>query len=88
MSDFKFISFVVFLFIVFGAFMGVYTTSQAEYVGIQTNLSNSTETVDVSDYGGIADMADFETNSKYGAMFLAGLGVLMVVVIIRLVRGQ
>lgn len=88
MSDFKFVAFVVFLFIVFGAFMTVYTSSQAEYLQAGNVTGNTSDNLEVSSYDQIKDMTDFETNSNYGTMFLGGLGVLMFVVIIRFVRGQ
>ena len=89
MSDFSFVAFVVFLFIVFGAFTTIYTESQSEYLIAQNiGVNNTSEDMDVSSYDQITDMTDFETKSKYGNMFLGGLGVLMVIVVIRFVRGQ
>lgn len=89
MSDFNFVAFVVFLFIVFGAFTTIYTESQSEYLIAQSvGVNNTSQSMDISSYDQITDMTDFETNSKYGNMFLSGLGVLMVIVIIRFVRGQ
>lgn len=82
MSDFKFIAFVVFLFIVFGAFMASYSSSQYEYQQMQ-NASDSETSFDQ-----ITNMTDFETHSVYGKMFLGGLAVLMAIIIIRFVRGQ
>ena len=89
MSDFSFVAFVVFLFIVFGAFMTIYTESQTEYLIAQNvGVNNTSQSMDVSSYDQITDMTDFETKSKYGNMFFSGLGVLMVIVVIRFVRGQ
>lgn len=89
MSDFKFVAFVVFLFIVFGAFTAVYADTQHDYLTAQnTSIQNTSENVEVSSYDHIKEMTDFETHSNYGNMFLGGLGILMFVVIIRLVRGQ
>lgn len=89
MSDFSFVAFVVFLFIVFGAFTTIYTESQNEYLIAQNiGVNNTSEYMDVSSYDQITNMTDFETKSIYGNMFLGGLGVLMVIVVIRWVRGQ
>jgi len=89
MSDFKFVAFVVFLFIVFGAFSTIYYETQISYLTAQnTTAQNTSEEIEVSSYNQIKEMTDFETNSKYGTMFLSGLGVLMFIIIIRFVRGQ
>ena len=89
MSDFKFVAFVVFLFIVFGAFTTIYYETQIEYITAQnTSAQNTSENIEVSSYDQIKEMTDFETNSNYGNMFLGGLGILVFIVIIRFVRGQ
>lgn len=80
MSDFKFISFVVFLFIVFGAFVASYSTSQNEYQ--EANTDNETT------FQQITNMTDFDTYSVYGKMFLGGLAILMAIITIRFIRGQ
>ena len=89
MSDFKFVAFVVFLFLVFGAFTALYTTSQVEYLETNDIIAYNTSDVQTTaDYDQVADMTELETYSEYGAIFVGGLGVLMTIVVIRFIRGQ
>lgn len=83
MSDFKFIAFVVFLFIVFGSFMAMFESSQNEYL-----LSENVSVGDEEGFDRVTAMTEFETGSEYGKMFLGGLAVLMGIVVIRFIRGQ
>lgn len=89
MSDFKFVAFVIFLFLVFGAFTALYTTSQVEYLETNDIIAyNTSDVQSVSDYDQVADMTELETYSEYGAIFMSGLAILMIIVAIRFIRGQ
>jgi hypothetical protein len=89
MSDFKFVAFVIFLFLVFGAFTALYTTSQVEYLETNDIIAYNTSDVQTAaDYDQVADMTEMDTYSEYGTIFMSGLGILMVIVIIRFLRGQ
>ena len=83
MSDFNFIAFVIFLFIIFGAFMAVFESSQNEYL-----LAENVSVGDEEGFDRVTAMTDLETGSEYGKMFMGGLAVLMGIVVIRFVRGQ
>jgi len=87
MGDLKIVSFIVFLFIVFGAFVAIYSSSQPEYAKHDFAI-NESDTTDTTGFGQIDDMTKLETYSTYGASFMAGLGTLLIIVIIRFVRGQ
>lgn len=89
MSDFKFIAFVVFLFIVFSAFMALFADSQQEYL-IANNITveNTSQSQNISSYDQIKNMTDYDTGSNFGKLFLGGLAVLLMIVVIRFVRGQ
>ena len=82
MSDLKFFAFVIFLFIIFGAFMAVFESSQIQYLKTAGTADDG-----LSGMAIITGMTAFDTHSQYGRMFMGGIALLVTIAVIIFLRG-